>query len=271
MPTFKNVKKKDLDFLKKLGYGETEKKTEYDKVRMKGDCSLILYTSGKLVIQGKNSDKLVKLLKNNKLELVEKIEFVKEEGIVIGSDEVLKGDTFGGLVVAGVKANERQRQDLLFAGVMDSKKLKDSDIMEIAPRIKKIAEYSVKEVMPKEYNKYQVTPLMNKLHNEVHKELGKGDLNVVDKYPGCNVDVYATTKAESKYVEVAAASILAREAAINQLKILSEKLNYNVPKGSTHVKEGLEELYKSGKKFEEFVKIDFNNVKTFISQKKKSL
>ena len=71
-------------------------------------------------------------------------------------------------------------------------------------------------------------------------------------------------KAESKYVEVAAASVLARATGLKQLNYLSTLVGFTVPKGSTHVKEALQELKEKSLKFEKFVKTSFGNVEEFL-------
>lgn len=189
--------------------------------------------------------------------------FIKETGVIIGTDESLKGDTFGGLVVAGVKADEKIRGELEELGVADSKKISDKKILLMAERIKKLVECEVKDVFPEEYNKSKLTVLLNKLHKECYDLLKPGK-HVVDKYPGCDVGEVVVEKAEDKYVEVAAASILARAAALKQMDDLSAKAGFSLPKGSTHVKLALRDLKRKGLDFREFVKVDFKNVKEFL-------
>ena len=61
---------------------------------------------------------------------------------------------------------------------------------------------------------------------------------IVDKYPGCQVNATALTKAESKYIEVAAASILAKTHRDDYLEDLinnnSELEKYNWRKNSAY-------------------------------------
>ena len=188
---------------------------------------------------------------------------VKETGIIIGSDESLKGDTFGGVVVAAVKADDEMRERLRGFGVTDSKKIMDKKILLMAREIKKMVECEVRSIFPEEYNKKKITVWLNKLHKECYDYLKPGK-HVVDKYPGCNVGDVREEKAESKYIEVAAASILARAAALEQMDSLSERAGFRLPKGSTHVKHALQELKARGLDFKKFVKLDFKNVKEFL-------
>lgn len=268
MTTYIDIYKHDLKPLLQFGFSVEKTKTKYEIIRMRSRAViLILFTTNKLLVQGKEED--VKAADNllHELKIGKKvipIKFAKEEGTVIGSDEALKGDSFGGVVVAAVKADEQQRQDLLFAGVMDSKKLTDYEVAIIAERVKKIAEHKVISMMPSEYNKYKgVTEILNKLHNQVISELRPADIAVTDKYPGCKVHARMETKAESKYVEVAAASILARDAAVKQLRELSVKAGFELPKGSTHVEDALKKVAKK-KDLGNYAKLHFKNVQKFI-------
>ncbi len=266
MTVFINVKKEDI---KKLnGFSQEEAKTVHEELRLKKNgVVLILYTSGKLLLQGKKDlvEKVAKELEKKGLgERVAAESFRKESGWIIGTDESLKGDTFGGLVVAGVKANDELRQKLIELGVADSKTFDDKEILVMAENIRRIAPCEIKSILPEIYNRLgEVTKLLNKLHQACAADLLPGK-HVVDKYPGCSVGDIQVEKAESKYAEVAAASVLARAAALQQLDYLSAQAGFRLPKGSTHVKLALFELKERGLDFSKFVKVDFRNVKEFL-------
>jgi len=272
MTVFLKIKEGDKAFLiEKLKLGLDEVKTKYEIFRLRNrDIVMVLFKSGKLVLQGKDENVMYysKLLKSSGFIEQKKIEFVKQEGVFIGSDESLKGDTFGGIVVVGVRADNIQRENLKLLGVMDSKKVKDDKVGGYADEIRRMVRVSVKSYPPNRYNDYKfgLTKLMNKLHKEVFSNLKvPGAKWVVDKYPGCSVGQIAVTKAESKYVEVAAASIIARDFALQQLSKLSAKLGITVPKGSSHVKDALEFLKKSKRDPRQFVKMNWSNVKKVFS------
>jgi len=186
--------------------------------------------------------------------------------VIIGCDESLKGDTFGGLVVAAVKCNDRQRGFLASLRVRDCKKITDGRVKELAVEIKKVAKYSIQSVLPQEYNKHKLTDLMNKLFKKAISDLRPADEIIVDKFPGCKVGDVCEAKADSKYTEVAAASILARDAALKQIEKLSDKFGHKIPLGSTHVKSALEILKKSRKSPKKFVKLHFKNVQNVFSK-----
>ena len=267
MVVFTNVKKSGIAKLIEKGYKNDVPKTVHEQYRLKkGSVILILYNSGKLLLQGKETDVKKISVQLQKLRIGKEVEpehFRKETGWIIGSDESLKGDTFGGLVVAAVRADAKTRKKLLELGVADSKKLADKEVMNMAEKIKKIVPCEIKSFLPEEYNKSgKVTMMLNKLHSQCAKYLLPGT-HVVDKYPGCTVGDIQETKAESKYIEVAAASVLARATALKQLNYLSMQTGFPVPKGSTHVKLALQELKDRKLDFRKFVKVDFRNVREF--------
>lgn len=268
MVVFIGVTKKQVEELLKKGFVKEEIKTVYEELRLKkNNTSVILYMSGKLLLQGKDVEKTAEIIRALKMGDEQKPEsFRKESGIIIGSDEALKGDTFGGIVVAAVKADDNGRILLQELGVVDSKKLSDKEILFMSKKIKKNFPCEIRSLLPEEYNKRDgdVTKLLNKLHQQVAQDLHPGK-HIVDKYPGCAVGDIAVEKAESKYLEVAAASIIARAAALDQLEYLSVEAGFPIPKGSSHVKLALHELQERKLDFRRFVKVDFSNVKEFLN------
>jgi len=225
-----------------------------------------------------------KLNERDETKEVEKKEDKKEEETikeirhfyhsVIGSDESLKGDSFGGIVVAAVFADENIRKKLIKLKVCDSKLLSDDAIRRMAPLIMECAPHHVENIYPSDYNKFEVTPLLNRLHKVCFEKIFsrlKDDLakknakHIVDKFPGCKVGDVITEKAESKYIEVAAASIVARFFAVLQIEELSRKAGFLLPFGSAHVENALKKLKEKSDNGEiepkEFVKINFSNVR----------
>ena len=270
MVVFEQVKKEDVEKLLKHGFIKEPNKTIYEELRLKkANVTAVLYTSGKLVLQGKKEavESAEKLISAKKMgEKVKTKNYVKESGWVIGTDESLKGDTFGGLTVAGVKADDELREKLKEIGVADSKTLSDHEILPLAVKIRKIASCVVYNILPEEYNKKgKITLLLNEYHRKCFEDLKPGK-HVVDLYPGCTVGDIQETKAESKYVEVAAASILARAEALQQLSYLSKEAGFNLPKGSTHVQLALFELKQRKLDFKKFTKIDFANVVGYLAK-----
>jgi ribonuclease HIII len=188
------------------------------------------------------------------------------EFCAIGSDETLKGDTFGGLVVVGAFFEEKE--NLHFR---DSKTLSEQQILAQAGELLEHYKdrFVIKNLSAKEYNDavsfQKVTGVLNALHLEVGLELkkrfGQEHKHLVDEYPGCHVGDYQVKQAESQNKSVAAASIVARYYAIKQFEELSKDLGFIVPKGSTHVQEALMKIKSMNIEYQNYVKIGFKNVK----------
>jgi len=269
MALFTGIRKEQLLKLLKRGFAPEAARTIYEEVRLKkGPVLLVLYTSGKLLLQGPPEEvkkAALQLEKQGFGKQAREEKFRQESGWIIGSDESLKGDTFGGIVVAAVKANDKIREKLRALGVADSKTLDDKEIIPLADKIKQIAGCEIRSILPEEYNanKGNVTDLLNQLHKDCAQDLGTAK-HMVDKYPGCTAGDVQEEKAESKYVEVAAASVVARAAALQQLNYLSVQAGFPLPKGSTHVQLALMELKERKLDFRKFVKVDFRNVKEFL-------
>jgi len=191
--------------------------------------------------------------------------FKEETGTIIGSDEALKGDTFGGIVVAAVKANDEQRKKLIEFGATDSKTLTDHQVMLRAERIENYATCEIKNIYPEEYNNFKgsQTELLNTLHKKLYDDLKPGK-HIVDQFPGCTVGDIIETQADANYVEVAAASILARAYALKQLQDISERAGFIVPKGSSHVEDALKKLKQHHTHYSNLVKLNFKNVKNIL-------
>ncbi|MFP4523068.1 MAG: hypothetical protein ACOCQQ_02965 [Candidatus Nanoarchaeia archaeon] len=276
------VAPQDISFLNNLGASLQKVSSPYELIRYTyKDAVFILYKSGKLVIQAKQplEEELKRLCakhnlliqhKNMKPSLQKQSCKAVFADCIIGSDETLKGDTFGGLVVVGALFCKKQLPQLLSYGVKDSKLLSDRDCQTIATRLRKEFPHNfvVKNLFPKEYNNkqstYSSTQLLNTLHAQVGENLKKiapQASHVVDKFPGCTAGDVAVTKAESAYLQVAAASIVARAIAIEQFEELSSRAGFILPKGSTHVAQALKKIVLKGLKKDEFVKLHFKNVK----------
>ena len=265
------AKKEQVLSLKKEGFEEVAVRSPHEELRLsKGRITVTLYKTGTLLIQG--NDKEIHQVNT----MLEKTNILPKEvsGLTIGSDESLKGDTFGGIIVAAVKADDKIRLKLAQEGIKDSKQVPDYKIAEMAKKIRETAEYEIISLFPKDYNleitKYTgVTFLLNKLHHQAYQCLIKHHpektpiRHIVDKYPGCTVGHIIETKAEENHIEVAAASILAREEALKQLAVLSESAGFKLPKGSTHVADALKKLKERKVDLSFFVKVDFKNVAPF--------
>lgn len=263
-----------LKVLEDKGFEFVETKSPYEVARMKGPGTVILYNTGKLNIQGKSHivEEVRKILGVSapKKKTPSQGSLLKTTAeIIIGSDETLKGDTFGGLVVVAFRANKLEREKLQKLGVGDSKTFEDGKILEKAKKLREEFpdNFIVEEIEPLEYNSLiksqNSTSILNKMHRDAAKKLRvPGSIHVVDLYPGCTVGDIMETKAESNYLEVAAASIIAREVGLKQFWRLSEKVGINLPLGSTHVESALKQL--KGRNLREYAKTNFRNVMPYL-------
>ena len=137
-------------------------------------------------------------------------------------------------------------------GLKDSKKLTDSAIKKIAPKIKENSQYSIIVINPAKYNElYSKFKNLNSLLAWGHAraienilEKGACQSAVSDKFgnesliknalmkKGKEINLIQETKAEDKYIAVAAASILARDEFLRRIKNLSLEYGIQLQKGA---------------------------------------
>lgn len=226
----------------KISDNTKEKMVEYfeDKKREKtpdyavfqaneADTVVTLYTSNKVVFQGKSADidanmwkemeqhlnptKKVELTNSEdkkKKDKLDKIE-AKDPKIyyanTIGSDEVGTGDYFGPIVVCACYVKKEDIPFLEEIGVKDSKKLTDEKILETVPKFIKKIPFECIILSNKEYNeKYTENMNMNKikaiLHNKVLMKMTNqfhADYVVVDQF--AQPYVYYNYLKETNYVK----------------------------------------------------------------------
>ncbi|AJF62115.1 TPA: hypothetical protein HA239_05995 [Candidatus Woesearchaeota archaeon] len=267
MASFDNVTKTGLKKIKKYGFKEEKPKSKHEEIRLSGSCSIILYKTGKLLVQGKkeNTAEAEKLLL-----FTGAIKKEKSRPMSVGSDETLKGDTFGGIVVAAFMADDTIRKELKGLGVKDSKKLLKPQIVKLGEELigRYPKNYHVESLYPREYNamiaKNNTTKLLDNLHLKCYNKLSKKAIHIVDLYPGCSVGDIREKNADSKYPEVSAASIIARYFALIQIRELEHKAGFFIPFGSTNVESGLLELKKKSLDPADYVKMNFSNVISFF-------
>lgn len=174
---------------------------------------------------------------------------------LIGTDEVGTGDVFGGIVVAGAFVEKSQLNDLKRLGVKDSKELTDEKIIFLGEILTKKVKFSVHLLENLKYNyitkvqNYNMNKVKALLHNSVIRHL----IAKVPDYDGIVIDAFTPSdkyfeylkdekdvvnevkleeKAESKYVSVAVASIIARYIFLQHMDKLSEIVGFELPKGA---------------------------------------
>jgi len=222
--------------------------------------NVALYTSGKLVVQGKGTTDFVQfylepvLLGEAKLGYEHILDPTMLEAR-IGVDESGKGDFFGPLVVAGVYVNEEAAAAFRELGVKDSKAISsDKRIFEIAKEIRgtKGCRFTVVPIGPAAYNR-----LHAKMRN-VNDLLGWGHARVIENLlavvdckkaisdqfgnksivlralmeRGKKNELVQRHKAESD-LAVAAASIIARDEFVRRLIALGREYGVTMPKGAS--------------------------------------
>lgn len=206
-----------------------------------------------LIAQGHTSS-LSALPQKKKEKKDAEIPLKKDPDHLIGVDESGKGDYFGPLVVAGVYVTPETSQKLQELQVMDSKLLNDFAIQTIAPYIRELCPFSMIIMKNPSYNDvYSQMQNLNHMlawaHARVIKSLYEKtgcQSALSDKFDQksliqsalynqglSKIDLEERIQADSSSIAVSAASILARDAFLSEMRFLSEKFNIALPKGSS--------------------------------------
>lgn len=222
----------------------SESKPQYTYYQIKcTECSITAYTSGKVVFQGKDLSWMEEEKKENSNQMYPQA----------GSDEVGTGDYFGPVVVAACIIDDKVDY-LKSLGIQDSKQIDDDKIRKLAPVIMENTKYSICVLPNDKYNivheTHNMVDIKCQLHNQayvnlVHKGYSLPKFIVIDqfvqeksyyKYLKDTKEViqgiHFETKAENKYLAVACASILARNAFLEYFDKLEEKYNFTFQKGA---------------------------------------
>ena len=244
--------------LEKSGFLITSAEHAFWRASDKG-ITVTFYKNGKLLIQGRETDRLVNyLIEKGLIKADRNIPYPKW----IGTDEAGKGDYFGPLVIAGVLIKEDVGNELLKLGIRDSKELSDNSVQDLAKRIKKLCMYSIVPIGPQKYNE-----LLSRMKN-LNRLLGWGHARVIENILNREICQYAISDqfGDEKYIlealmkkgkrlkleqkphaetdiGVASASILARDEFIKRLNRLSQKYSITFPKGASS------EVIRAGKEF----------------------
>jgi len=237
---------------RELAGPEFERRTvEHARFSVKGPGFVAtLYRSGKLVVQGSE----VQLFARRFLDGVDALAaraaeapIAVGERTLVGSDEVGKGDYFGPLVVVAVRADARERAELARSGVADSKTLSDERVRILAPALEQRYTFTSEVLAPAEYNvelprHRSLNELLADLHARCIRRLAPpGALVLVDKFAnesllakrlaGVDLELHQETRAEREPV-VAAASVIARNLFLEELKKLSDEFAVELHKGA---------------------------------------
>lgn len=216
------------------------------------DSVITFYESGKFVIQGKNTDKILEKYFNLESSENSQDKLANIAYPHIGIDESGKGDFFGPLVIAGVLLNEEDAKYCEELGIKDSKKLDDKKILALADEIKNKFIHNIVTIGNTRYNElYTKFKNLNRLlawgHSTVLEnilEKKECEIAISDKFgdekfilsslkeKGSKIKLIQETKAE-RDMAVAAASIIARAEFVKNISKLGMKYEMNFPKGAS--------------------------------------
>lgn len=209
-----------------------------------------LYTSGKLVVQGKEKEDFIAFYLEP--EILHTVAFAKWTPH-IGVDEAGKGDFFGPLCIGAVYVDETTMRKLLDQGIRDSKTIGDKKIRELKRMIEKLCPHAIIRIFPERYN------ILYDSFRNLNRLLAWGHAKAIEEVhqktscPHVTIDQFANHESvvkdavEKKNIRleltqmhggerdlaVAAASILARGAFLEGLAKLSQELGIDLPKGAS--------------------------------------
>lgn len=224
--------------------------------------------------------KLIFISGEYKERIYEKLIDISEENNCLGCDEVGVGDFFGPVVYCSVFFDEQTIKILKkkHLPIKDSKKLKDEEIKKIYESLKNDVNFAV-EIMY-DYQIQEMNSVEQKVYNH-HKNCEKyfkvspqkividlfTTINAFNKYSkklkiNWENNLILETKADSKYLSVALASIFARAIFLEEMQKLEKKYNMKFPLGAGNVKKvGKEFIIKYSK--EELATFAKTSFKTF--------
>ncbi len=273
-----------------------EKKIPYTVFQAQDlDTVITMYESGKVMFQGSNAD----IDANMWREIDGKSKSNKENeknyekyyySSSIGSDEVGTGDYFGPIVVTSTYVS---KDDITFVeslGIKDSKKIDDSKILNIAPKLITRIKYKSLIMSNIEYNEkyrndYNINKIKAIMHNRVlwqmvNEEKVKYDYIIVDEFarenryyeylkgnPNIQKNITFMTKAEDKNLAVACASVISRYIFLKEFDKISDTLHIPLPKGAGKEVDiiGKEIIQKFGKeKLKDIAKLNFKNTERIL-------
>ena len=224
-------------------------------------CRINLYTSGKLLVQGKGTEDFVVFTLEPQVlgQAALGYEELLDPGATaphMGIDESGKGDFFGPLVVAAAYSDPTLAKAMEQIGVKDCKKLSDKQVFAIGARLRALLganRFKLVAIGPETYNRlYAKIRNVNRLLAWAH---ARAIENLLAGVPGCpravadqfgaahlitrslmqkgrSIVLEQHHKAESD-IAVAAASVLAREHFLAALRQLGQAHGTTLQKGAS--------------------------------------
>jgi len=233
----------------------------YARYAFKGrDCNVTAYESGKLVVAGKGTEEFVAMTLEPEITKAPKLgydEVLHPDWFELhaGLDESGKGDLFGPVIAATVIADRTAIEGWIKAGVKDSKKIAESQIIKLDKMIRETHGVAVSTCFcgMAKYNLLMSRPHanLNRLLAWQHataltqalsvKKAPRGLLDQFTKQPLVqrelakmgtkDFELQMRTKAEEDPV-VAAASVVARAEFVRQMHALSKAFGGPLQKGA---------------------------------------
>lgn len=229
------------------------------------DTSITVYNSGKVLFQGAGASREASRFDTTSQKTSVKKQVTKGDILppnlanlsVVGSDETGTGDFFGPVTVAACYVPADKIELVKELGVKDSKQITDDLMRRIAPSLKAALIHSVLTVPNPKYNEIQQQgnsqgKIKALLHNQALKHVLrkmediKPEYILIDQFAERGVyynylknepevireNVVLSTKAEGLHLSVAAASVLARVAFLEEMDRLSASVGMVLPKGA---------------------------------------
>ncbi len=218
-------------------------KNEYvDTFIQNDDVTITIYTSRKVVFQGKDA-------------LFYGSSFIETKKMrQAGSDEVGTGDYFGPVIVTAAIVEEGDYPYLESHGITDSKQMDDKTIYRLGPELMEKFAHSLLILDPSRYNKVHDSNNMNeikaKMHNQAYLNLLSKGYSIpkaayVDQFIPKDTyfkyllrekniyrDLIFETKAEEKYPAVAVASVISRYAFLKYMESMEKQYQISFHKGA---------------------------------------
>ncbi|ACF07151.1 ribonuclease HII [Metamycoplasma arthritidis] len=199
--------------------------------------------------------------------------------LLIGVDETGVGDYFTPVISVSCFIPKTNLELVKELGVKDSKLLKENKIIELASKLKTLVKWKSLTLSQAGYNKLISAKINNnEIKTLIHSKTINNLLKVLDQkvdvlvdqytisrqvyenhliklqsikwldFQKPNATIYLTTKAESKSLAVASASIIARSILLEKIKAQREQYNFNFSLGASKkiISEGLEFAKKFG-------------------------